>query len=172
MRGVTLILIPSLNPDGLARGDVASGRFNANGVDLNRNWDCGWVPDAVWRENSVDPGQGAFSEPETLALAALIYDIRPDAVLFYHAAASGVFAGECNDDDSGSAELARVVGEATNYTYGDPFTDYAVTGTAPSWAAGIGVPAVDVELATTESSEFTRNLQGVMAVQAWVVSGE
>ena len=41
---VSLILIPTLNPDGVARGRVLEGRFNANAVDLKRNWGCGWEP--------------------------------------------------------------------------------------------------------------------------------
>ncbi|MBC7870822.1 MAG: hypothetical protein H7Y09_08275, partial [Chitinophagaceae bacterium] len=38
--GMRLVLIPSLNPDGLTLGRTIEGRFNANGVDLNRNWGC------------------------------------------------------------------------------------------------------------------------------------
>jgi len=85
--GIMLVMIPSANPDGLERGRTIKGRFNANGVDLNRNWDCDWSAEAVWKEQTVDPGTYPFSEPETQALASLILDTRPAAVLFYHAAA-------------------------------------------------------------------------------------
>ncbi len=37
--GMSIILIPVLNPDGLVRGRTTEGRFNGNRVDLNRNWE-------------------------------------------------------------------------------------------------------------------------------------
>jgi hypothetical protein len=169
--GITLVLIPSANPDGLTRGRVAAGRFNANGVDLNRNWGCEWSEEAYWRDNRVDPGARAFSEPETQALAQYIRQTQPAAVIFYHSAASGVFAGNC-DSDHGSQALAAVLGEAANYPYGEAFSAYPVRGTAATWVDGQGIPAVDLELATTQSSEFVRNLNGVMAVQCWLVGEE
>ncbi len=169
--GITLILIPAANPDGLTRGREAAGRFNANEVDLNRNWGCEWSEAAVWRDNQVDPGARPFSEPETLALAQYIRQTQPAAVVFYHSAARGVFAGNC-ETDHGSAALAAVLGEAANYPYGETFSAYPVSGTAATWVDGQGIPAVDLELTTTESSEFVRNLNGVMAVQCWLVEGE
>ena len=88
--------------------------------------------------------------------------------MFYHSAARGVFAGGC-DGDHGSQALAAVLGEAANYPYGEEFTAYPVSGTEANWVDGQGIPSVDVELTTTQSSEFTRNLNGVMAVQCWLV---
>ena len=166
--GMTLILIPVANPDGLTRGREAAGRFNANGVDLNRNWSCEWSPEAYWREYRVDPGARAFSEPETQALAQFIRQTQPAAVVFYHSAARGVFAGGCQGDH-GSLALAAVIGEAANYPYGQAFSAYPVSGTGATWVDGQGIPAVDLELTTTEDSEFVRNLNGVMAVQCWLV---
>jgi predicted deacylase len=166
--GMSLILIPSLNPDGLSVGRSISGRFNNNGVDLNRNWACDWSADAVWREGAVDPGPTAFSEPETTLLAQYIRAQQPAAVLFYHSAANGIFAGECLNT-SHSLALAQVYGEATGYPYGQPFTAYRVTGTAANWVDGQGIPAVDVELASWERTEFERNLRGVLALQCWLL---
>ncbi len=168
--GMALVLLPAANPDGLARGRSAEGRFNANGVDLNRNWGCNWSAQAVWRDQPVSAGPRPFSEPETQALAALVRQLQPAAVLFYHSAASGVFAGRCNGDH-GSALLAQVLGEAAGYSYGQPFSAYRVTGTAPSWVDGQGIPAADVELQSSSDSEFARNLAGVMALQRWLAGG-
>lgn len=164
---VTLLLIPVANPDGLTRGRSLSGRFNANGVDLNRNWDCEWSAEAVWQERSVNPGAAPFSEPETLALAALINDLRPQVVLFYHAAARGVFAGGCNGV-SHSQAMAEVLGQAAGYPYGQPFEAYNVTGTEANWVDSLGIPSADVELATSTESELIRNLRGVRALQCWL----
>jgi hypothetical protein len=166
--GISILVVPVANPDGLALGRQVAGRFNGNEVDLNRNWGCEWSPDAVWKNESVNPGPHAFSEPETQALAALIRQIQPASAIFYHSAADGVFAGEC-EGGHGSDILAEVIGEAAGYSYGEAFSAYRVTGTAASWVDGQGIPAVDLELSTTRSSEFERNLRGVQAVQEWLL---
>lgn len=166
--GITLILIPVVNPDGLIFGREARGRFNANNVDLNRNWGCEWSPTAYWQERLANPGERAFSEPETRAIGQLIRDFQPGAAVFYHAAAHGVFAGSCNGDH-GSGALAAVIGEAAGYPYGEAWSAYPVSGTAASWADGLGIPAVDLELSGTRETEFLPNLRGIMAVQAWLI---
>jgi predicted deacylase len=168
--GLSLVLVAVANPDGLPHGRSEAGRFNANGVDLNRNWGCEWSAEAVWRSQRVNPGVTAFSEPESRALAESIRTLRPAAVLFYHSAANGVYAGECDGDMTADSEaLAAVLGEATGYRYGQPFSAYTVTGTAPNWVDGLGIPSVDVELRTWTDAEFEANLRGVLAVQRWLL---
>jgi hypothetical protein len=164
---LTLVLVPVANPDGLVHGRVAAGRFNANQVDLNRNWGCDWSADARWRDEAVNPGEKPFSEPETSALSIFIQTQRPAVVLFYHSAADGIFAGHCGGDH-GSMRMSQVLGEATGYSYGQPFTAYQVTGTAASWVDSLGIPSADVELISWTASEFERNLRGVMALQRWL----
>lgn len=166
-------IIPLLNPDGAARGAVAAGRFNGNGVDLNRNWGCGWQPQAVWRNTPVNAGNMPFSEPETQTAATYIQAVMPEVLLFYHSAADGIFAGDCAQRGGAwhSGTMSAVYGAAAGYTFGQPFTAYPVTGTAPSWADGLGIAAADVELSGTQSPEFERNLRGLMAVQCWMLAG-
>ena len=167
--GVDLLIVPLANPDGYPLGRVSRGRFNGAGVDLNRNWACGWSPEAYWREQRVDPGAQPFSEPETRALADFMRRERPAGVLFFHSAANGVFAGECNGDH-GSDALAAAFGDAAGYPHESPFTAYPVTGTAASWADGEGIPAADVELRSSTDPEFDRNLRGVLALLHWLAS--
>ena len=162
--GVSLAVIPALNPDGLVRGREEAGRFNAHAVDLNRNWGCAWSPEATWRDRAVDPGTEPFSEPETAALADYILLSQPAAVLFYHSAANGVFAGACNGDH-GSQVLGHIYGQAANYPSDSRFTAYQVTGDASSWVDGQGIPSITVELQSWTDSEFDRNYAGIMAVQ-------
>lgn len=164
---VSIVLIRAANPDGLPLGRTPEGRFNANGVDLNRNWGCNWSREAVWRNIPVNPGANALSEPETQALSTYMMQLRPRVALFYHSAAGGVYAGNCQGG-GGSALMAAALGEATGYSYGQAFSAYPVTGTAAAWADNIGIAAADVELFTSEESEFDRNLRGIIAVQAWV----
>jgi hypothetical protein len=51
---VSVVVVPVLNPDGLANNT----RQNGNAVDINRNYGLGWRPDSAG-------GSGPFSEPES-----------------------------------------------------------------------------------------------------------
>lgn len=166
--GLRLMIVPVANPDGLARGRTTEGRFNGAGVDLNRNWGCDWSPEAVWRQERVNAGTRAFSEPESQALAALVQTLNPRVALFYHSAANGIYVGDCGSSESGA--MAVVLGEATGYSYGQAWSAYPVTGTAASWASSLGVAAADVELANWTDTDFERNLRGIMALQAWLLA--
>lgn len=168
--GWSIVIVPAANPDGLLIGRSPEGRVNRRGVDLNRNWGCGWQPTAVWRETPVSPGASPLSEPETRALAAFITGLRPAIVLFYHSQAGAVFAGDCPSDPVpvDSAQMAAIYGEAAGYDYGRAFSAYPVTGTAASWVDGLGIYSADVELETSNLAEFDANLRAVLAVMAWV----
>ncbi len=168
--GIRLVIIPSANPDGLVRGSEIEGRFNARGVDLNRNWGCEWSGSAVLRDIQVDPGPRPFSEPETLALRMYFIADPPDAVIFYHSAAGGVFLGQC-----GGQPPARWLGELLEEATGYPhltFDYYEVSGDATNWLAERGIPAAVIETYTKEESDFDINLAGVMALQCHFVQQE
>jgi hypothetical protein len=176
--GIGLILIPTLNVDGLQYGEQLRGRFNGNEVDLNRNWGCDWSEQAVFRDMAVSPGANPFSEPETLALGGFIQQTNPAAVLFFHGAANGVFPGNCGGTLSG--DLAQVYSGASGYPYqagggdgdGTPGSrlGYAVTGSAPNWTDSLGIPSADIELASADDIEFVRNRNGIRALQVWVLT--
>jgi hypothetical protein len=161
--GIRLVIIPAANPDGLLRGSDIEGRFNAHGVDLNRNWGCEWSKTATLHDMEVNPGPRPFSEPETLALRSYFLSEEPDAVLFYHSAAGGVFVGDCGGDLEADW-LGELIEASTGYTF-STFDYYEVSGDAADWLAERGIPAAIIELSTHEEPEFERNLQGVMALQ-------
>lgn len=163
--GVELIIIPAANPDGLAAGSDLEARFNANGVDLNRNWGCDWSPTAYLQDNPINPGPEPFSEPETQALRDFFLAEQPDAVVFYHSFLAKVFVGSCGDGTPSAAWLGTLLADATGYTYEREFTYYEVTGDATNWLADEGIPAAVIELATQTDPEFARNLPAVQALQ-------
>lgn len=70
----TVFVLPVANPDGLAAGV----RFNARGVDLNRNFP------ATNREDTQRFGLTPLSEPESQALAAMIERINPEWIVSIH----------------------------------------------------------------------------------------
>lgn len=71
VKGRTIVVLPSLNLDGLAEGRPE----NRNGVDLNRN-----LPSTNWRAYPATGPQPA-SEPETRALVQTLTDYRPARVM-------------------------------------------------------------------------------------------
>lgn len=178
---LTLNIIPNLNPDGVVRivgkegrflasdvpsgVDTAPGRFNANGVDLNRNFDCKWQKTSTWRGKTVPAGTAPFSEPEAIALRDTVVSLKPTGVVFWHSKANAVYASECeNGILPGTRELMETYGTASNYQTIDVFDAYPVTGDAEGWLAKIGIPAITVELSTHETLEWERNLAGVTAL--------
>ncbi len=82
VHGIDLWLLPTVNPDGLARRT----RRNARGVDLNRNFPFRWAH----LDGNVDSGPRASSEPETRALMRFFADVRPRYVVSFHQPLHGV----------------------------------------------------------------------------------
>jgi hypothetical protein len=162
--GVQLTIIPAANPDGLTRGSDLEARFNANGVDLNRNWGCAWEPTAFLRDIEVSPGPRPFSEPETQALRAFFLAHKPAAVVFFHSAIGAIYMGSCGNHQKADW-MGDLLEEATGYPYRASFDYYEVSGDATDWLAERDIPAATVELYTRDSPEFERNLQGVQALQ-------
>lgn len=175
---VTLFIIPVVNVDGqvLITGqdgrftpeDVAlitvPGRFNARGVDLNRNWDCEWQAEAKWNGRAVSAGSEPFSEPETQVLRRFLLRQRPELVVFWHSKANGIFAGGCGAVDEASLAWGEVYGRAAGYPVYEKFTAYPITGDASDWLARQGVPSFTVELETPNQTEWQKNLAGVQAL--------
>lgn len=185
--GVTVEIIPNLNPDGLAvvttstiptktnvTPDYAAGlgRFNANDVDLNRNFDCKWQEESSWRGQTVSAGTSAFSEPEAAALRDVVGGITdPVLVVFWHSQAGNVYASECeNGVLPATTDFMNLYATAGDYGAVATFDAYTVTGDAEGWLASLGIPAITVELETRDSTEWERNLAGINAVLARVAS--
>jgi hypothetical protein len=178
-------VIPSINPDGVFKvtgkegrfeiADVStdkttleSGRMNANGVDLNRNFDCNWQPEATWKSKKVSAGTGSFSEPEAKILRDFVVETRPDAVIFWHSQANAVYASECNGGILPvTLDIMNAYAGGSKYPAVKSFDAYKVTGDAEGWLASLGIPAITVELKTHEVIEWDRNLAGIKALLAY-----
>lgn len=175
---LSLYIIPSANPDGQfvvtgtdgrftpedVSANIEPGRFNANQVDLNRNWACGWQEEAYWGDTLVSGGKVPFSEPETAALRTFFLREKPEMVLFWHSKADGLYVGSCNDLYQPSKEIAQIYGTASGYRVNEQFTAYPVSGDASDWLATQNIPAFTVELKTRSQTDWTENLAGVLAL--------
>lgn len=74
MKGRRVVLLAVANPDGMAH----RSRFNANGVDLNRNFPT------TNRVNNKQFGTTALSEPEARLVKQLIEQYSPDRIVSIH----------------------------------------------------------------------------------------
>jgi hypothetical protein len=181
---LSVSVIPNANPDGVFKiigkegrfvladtvglpVDQSAGRFNANKVDLNRNFDCKWQPTSTWRGSAVSAGTSAFSEPEARAIRDFVLKSKPAAVVFWHSQANAVYASECTAGIlPKTREIMSAYSKASGYKAVDTFDAYAVTGDAEGWLASIQIPAITVELSTHEAVEWEKNLAGVKALFA------
>ncbi|HEU5105161.1 MAG TPA: DUF2817 domain-containing protein [Solirubrobacterales bacterium] len=75
-RRTELLVVPTINPDGVAAGT----RGNAHGVDLNRNFPFRWRPLGGGEYSGASP----LSEPESRAAHRLILRERPDVTIWFH----------------------------------------------------------------------------------------
>jgi predicted deacylase len=179
---LTVSVIPNMNPDAvydvvgktgsITKADVPTNadpggpeRFNANGVDLNRNFDCNWQTTSQWRGQGVNAGSGPFSEPETRALRDYVQSHNLSAAVFFHSAAGAVYGAACNGAVGPQTKnLLNTYAQASGYRSVDKFDAYPVTGDVESWLTKQGIPAVSVELTNHQDVEWQKNLSGIEAV--------
>jgi protein MpaA len=130
----SLVLVPALNPDGLARG----AKNAARDVDLNRNF-----PAQNWRAAHAPgyfPGAAPLSEPETRLVAALVARHAVRGVVAVHAP----FA--CVNYDGPAAAWAEAVAAVCGWpARGD--LGYPTPGSLGSWlGVDRGLPVLTLEL--------------------------
>ncbi len=179
---VRVTVVPVLNPDGLhttvgtagrfTRADVptpqsatVAGRFNANTVDLNRNFACDWQEEGIWQSRTVNAGTSAFSEPESQAIRDYVNEVRPAAVVVYYSAAGGVFASSCHNgvlDET--LTLTNLYADASGYPAYEEFDFYEITGDMVNWLASEDIPAISVLLTNHTDVEWSQNRAGVDAI--------
>ncbi|MCA9359927.1 DUF2817 domain-containing protein [Candidatus Kaiserbacteria bacterium] len=162
--GVMLTIIPNLNPDGLAMTGT-QGRFNSNNVDLNRNFDCEWSAEGVWRDQKVSGGREVFSEPEAKALRDYVETYDPKAAIVLFSAEGKVYPSACDGTPSNaSVKLAATYATAAGYPAAAEFNAYAITGDMVNWMAKQGIPSISVLLSDHKSTEWSKNKAGIEAV--------
>ncbi len=179
---VKVTVIPVLNPDGLNKvtgtsgrftpadvskteSVVVSGRFNANNVDVNRNFDCDWQANAKWQNKTVSGGKSVFSEPESQAIKAYAESHKISGVVAYYSSAGGVYASSChNGVSTETVGMTAAYAGASGYPSYKDFNFYELTGDMVNWFAKNNVPAISILLTNHTDTEWTKNKAGVEAI--------
>lgn len=179
---IKVTVVPVMNPDGLEKvvgttgifesGDVntsvsiqTAGRFNANDVDLSRNFDCDWKSSALWQNKTVSGGTQVFSEPESIAIKNYIETNTPNAVVVWYSAEGKVYASSCDAPVlAETTTLTNTFAKASGYPAGKNFTAYKVTGDFVSWLAKKEIPAISVLLTNHQDVEWNKNKLGMEAM--------
>jgi hypothetical protein len=145
---VAFYFLPSINPD----GNASDSRYNANNVDLNRNWDT-----SDWKSKAAVPGypngmSGAggsrpFSEPETRALRDFLLRLETQSseiiVVVLHTSVNRT-QGEVYPGSDDSMGIARIYANKTDYDIEYSWIEYVTSGEAVTWCGEQGMLALDI----------------------------
>lgn len=180
---IMVTIIPVANPDGLEAAVGTTGRFsttlaealtltartdarfNANDVDLNRNFDCEWSASGTWQNRTVSGGTAPFSEPEAVAIRDYVLTYTPDVAVVWFSSEGKVYPSACaSEPTEASTALAKLFASKAGYPEAPEFDAYAITGDMVNWLAKQNIPAISILLTSHDDTEFDKNLAGVEAV--------
>lgn len=162
-------ILPCANPDGVLHGV----RQNAAGVDLNRNFpSASWRPGDSYtyppgtqvrkrqhRTNRSSPGGTAGSEPETIALIALIEQLEPALILDLHSPLE-LIAPTPAADPLAVERLAAAADLRIRADIGSP-----TPGALRDWCADRGIGAITYEVEHAALPQLVaRHLPGLTAL--------
>jgi protein MpaA len=135
--GRRVVVVPVVNPDGLARGT----RINAREIDLNRNFPAKNF--TVGKKGRYFGGEQPASEPESQLVIQLIDDWQPDRIISMHAITRGKHG---NNFDGPAEELAKLMSGHNEYSVLKSI-GYPTPGSFGSWA-GLDhqIPTITLEL--------------------------
>ena len=171
LRGLTIHFVPNSNPDGVAisqfglagvkndflrdkvaamSDDLEQWKANANGVDLNRNFDADWHEFIGAPYPASERYKGTFpgSEPEAASLISLTRDYHLKRVISYHTCGALIYwyfkqSGKVLEE---SQKFANEISYTTGYYLEDDYTAVDAAG-YKDWAVyKIGVPSLTIEV--------------------------
>ncbi len=139
---ITLYIVPMLNPDGV---DIAVNglnitnpwhrrlislvgihsfqkvwQANANGVDLNHNYDADWKMTVDSPSPTKYGGEYAFDQPESSHMAKLIRDVDCNLLLCFHSQGKEIYYDFNGQQEDGAKELAEKMAKISGYEVKKP----------------------------------------------------
>jgi hypothetical protein len=151
---IRIIAVPEINKAGLT-GQSVRPRVNANGVNLNRNFDYRWSSisqSTPPQDNYNYKGTSPASEPETKALVDFVNSLgRVDLALHYHDGTNPPYVAAAGDTP---VAYARVYGSITPDTRLREAYDGFVfqSGSFDGWQNEVnGTPSLLIEMSSDQS---------------------
>lgn len=149
-KNTCIIFLPMLNPDGVSISmstDATHWKENGRGIDLNRNFPCGFgqSPD----RNKQNPGFSAGDQPETQYLMNFINSLsNPIGVIHYHSRGNVIFY---DYDVRGPLKsqiiaMASIAHQTTGYRLIQNSQDTKPAGGFGDWCVyEKGIPSITIE---------------------------
>ena len=179
LQGLTIHFVPNSNPDGVAisqfglqgvnnptlrekvaalSDDLEQWKSNANGVDLNRNFDAGWYEFVGSPQPSSERYKGTFpgSEPEAAALIRLTQDCHIKRAISYHTTGALIYwyYKQSGAVLAESEKFANEISAVTRYPLDDDYTAVDAAG-YKDWAVyKLGVPSITIEVGAENGDYF------------------
>ena len=144
LENTRLIIIPCANPDGLQEGTTNNGfgRCNANGVDLNRDFDANYRAYSSARNYTQSP----FSASESRALRDLVLSVKPEITIDFHG---------WENCTIGNYNIAKVFLEEMGLSHNVDFETTNAAGYFSNWAYQQGSAGLLVEFTNSRSVSVT-----------------
>ena len=162
------VVVPCVNPDGvelryhglgrtplydrlmrMSGGDFSTWQANARGVDLNHNYDFGFVEyKLIEKERGIVAGASLYSgeypesEPETKGVATLIRTLEPAALISLHSQGEEIYSFPSTPRIK---RIARRISEMTGYALSTPTDTASYTGLC-DYTSSLGIPSFTLEV--------------------------
>lgn len=173
---VSIWFVPMLNPDGVTlvqtgnnlspehvvmnggRGNFNRWKANSRGIDLNRNFDGGWMTTKTVKYPAYKDykGERAFSEPESKALRDFIAERNFKSYITYHSSGSVIYYyhHQKNDELKRDLSLAKKLSKVTGYRVMPP-TGNTGSGASADWfIMTYKMPGITIEIAPQIKESF------------------
>lgn len=145
----TVYFIPAVNVDGIKK--VLNGeslyKANANGVDLNVNFDARWgsgLSNLKAKGSANFIGKYPFSEKESRALRDFTLSVKPDITLSYHSKGEEIYWYFFQKEKERDYKIAKAVSQLTGYTLR---TIYGSCGGYKDWCIEkLKIPSLTIEV--------------------------
>jgi hypothetical protein len=165
LENAEVVIVPLMNPDGYSAEDAS--RYNAAGVDLNRNLYFAWVGD----------GPKPFSEPETRALRDFSEDNAFNLGISYHTVSYYVNSSwNYTPHHPPDEPLFQAIGEGyagtSSFLVVFGWDWYNIQGDVNDWSLGTaGTFDWTLELMSDTDSQWDVNGQGLKGFLSFVFQG-
>jgi len=153
-----IIIIPSINPDGVA----ANYRFNKNQVDINRNFDTkDWQQITYLTDGETFPNGGGnipFSEKETQLIRDVILQTQPQLTISFHSWGRVIVPADMDLSYTYANYYSQLSGYYVEGLYQKESSfNYITTGSFNVWMAENNLSALTIELWDLQNDDWGRN---------------